>query len=311
MFAVLAALSFGASGSLVKPLLESGWSPTAAALTRTLTGGLLLLPFALIAMRGRWAAVRRARWHILLMGVVGVAALQLAFFAAIRTLPVSTAILIEFLAPIILVGVAWARTRRVPRAAVLVGSGLAVVGLVLVIGPGALIAVDPVGVLFAIGAAVACAAYFVLAAKPADDLPPVALATFGLLVGGAVLAIVGATGVLPLTATFGELPFLSRSAPWWLPVALVAVIGTALAYALGTIAASALGSRLASFVALLEVVCASIFAWILLGEALSALQLLGGALILGGIAAVRSDRGDRTPVVEPVPTPVATQSRRR
>jgi len=82
-------------------------------------------------------------------------------------------------------------------------------------------------------------------------------------------------------------------APWWLPLLLLAVIGTALAYASGITAAGMLGSRLASFVGLLEVVFASLFAWLLLGEELSPLQLLGGALILGGIAAVRADRVER------------------
>ena len=77
--------------------------------------------------------------------------------------------------------------------------------------------------------------------------------------------------------------------PWWAPLLLLAVVSTALAYGAGITAAGVLGSRLASFVGLLEVVFASLFAWLLLGEALSPLQLMGGVLILGGIAAVRAD----------------------
>jgi len=45
-----------------------------------------------------------------------------------------------------------------------------------------------------------------------------------------------------------------------------------------------------SFVGMLEVVFASVFAWVLLGEALGPLQLLGGVLILAGIACVRSEK---------------------
>ena len=288
--AVLSALAFGTSGALIKPLLESGWSPTAAVTVRALTGGVLLLPIALISLRGRWSALWRGRWRVLGMGVIGVAATQLAYFAAIQRIPVSTALLIEFLAPLILVGVAWAHTRKVPAPAVLIGSVLAVGGLVLVIGPGALQVVDPLGLIFAFAAAVGCAVYFVVAARPGDGLPSVALAAFGLLVGGVVLALLGTVGLLPFTASFGSLPLFGFETPWWVPLLLVAVIGTALAYVAGITASSVLGSRVASFVGLLEVVFASLLAFLLLGEELSLLQLAGGALILGGIAAVRSEK---------------------
>ena len=297
--AVLAAVAFGTSGALVKPLLEAGWSPGAAVTVRALTAGLVLLPLAAVALRGRWRTLWFGRWRILGMGLLGVAATQLAYFAAISTIPVSTALLIEFLAPLILVGATWAATKRMPHRTVLTGSALAVAGLVLVIGPGAIQAVDPVGLAFAFCAAVGCAVYFFVAARPAHGLPPVALAAAGLLLGGAVLALLGATGLLPFTATFQDLPLFGAMAPWWLPLLLLAVIGTALAYASGITAAGMLGSRLASFVGLLEVVFASLFAWLLLGEELSPLQLLGGALILGGIAAVRADRVDRVERVTP------------
>ncbi len=291
--AVLGSLAFGTSGALIKPLLEAGWSPAAAVTARALTAAVVLAPVAIIALRGRWAALWRGRWRVLGMGLVGVSATQLAYFAALQTVPVSTALLIEFLAPLLLVGFAWARTRRMPHPVVLVGSLLAVAGLVLVIGPGALRAVDPVGLAFAFTAAIGCAVYFVIAARPSDDLPPVALSAAGLLVGGLALAAIGGTGLLPMSASFGALPLFGGTAPWWVPLLLVAVVSTAFAYAAGITAAGRLGSRLASFVGLLEVVFASLFAWLLLGEQLTPVQLLGGALILGGIAAVRADRSGR------------------
>ncbi|MFC5930429.1 EamA family transporter [Cryobacterium melibiosiphilum] len=290
--AVLSAVSFGTSGALVKPLLEAGWSPTAAVTVRAFTAGLVLLPLAIMALRGRWAALWLGRWRVLGMGVVGVAVTQLAYFAAIQTIPVSTALLVEFLAPLILVGVAWAVSRRMPRPAVFLGSALAVGGLVLVIGPGALQVVDPVGLTFAFLAAIGCATYFFIAARPDRDLPPVALAAFGLIVGGVILGVLGLTGVLSFTATFGELPLFGALLPWWVPIILLVVVSTAVAYGTGIAAAGVLGSRLASFVGLLEVVFASLFAWLLLGEQLTPLQLLGGLLILGGITAVRSERAE-------------------
>jgi drug/metabolite transporter (DMT)-like permease len=183
---------------------------------------------------------------------------------------------------------------------VFLGSALAVGGLVLVIGPGAIQAVDPIGLTFAFLAAIGCAAYFFIAARPDRGLPAVALAAFGLIVGGIILGLLGVTGLLPITATFGDLPLFGALAPWWVPLVLLVVVSTAVAYGTGITAAGVLGSRLASFVGLLEVVFASLFAWLLLGEQLSPLQLLGGLLILGGIAAVRSERAEALPSIAPL-----------
>ncbi|MGX6600536.1 EamA family transporter [Micromonosporaceae bacterium Da 78-11] len=295
--ALISAVSFGTSGAFIKPLLEAGWSPAAAVTARAFTAGILLLPIVLVSLRGRWAALWRARWRVLGMGVIAVAFTQLAYFAAIQRIPVSTALLIEYLAPLLLVGFAWATTRRRPGLTVLLGSVLAIGGLVLVIGPGALQAVDPVGLAIAFGAAIGCAIYFVISARPADGLPPVALAGSGLALGGLVLALVGATGLLPFTATYDDLQLFGATTPWWVPLLVVAVVGTAVAYATGIAASGKLGSRLASFIGLLEVVSASLFAWLLLGEELTALQLVGGVLILAGIAAVRVEGPAPEPAV--------------
>ncbi|SFR04060.1 Threonine/homoserine efflux transporter RhtA [Lentzea waywayandensis] len=297
--AAVSFISFGTSGAFVKPLLEAGWSPAAAVTARAFTAGLVLLPFVIFLMRGRWALLWQARWPVLGMGLVGVAITQVLYFAAIQRIPVATALLIEFLAPLLLVGFTWAVSRRTPAPVVLVGSVLAVGGLVLVIGPGAIQAVDPIGLAAAFGAAIGCSVYFVIAARPNNGLPPVALAGAGLLVAVPVLALVGATGLLPFTATFGDVPLFGTPTAWWVPLLVVAVAGTALAYASGITASGILGSRLASFIALLEVVSASLFAWLLLGEGLAPLQLLGGLLILGGIASVRAERQKVEPVAEP------------
>jgi hypothetical protein len=124
--------------------------------------------------------------------------------------------------------------------------------------------------------------YFVIAARPNNGLPPVALAGAGSLQAAPVLAVIGALGLLPFTATFGDVALFGTPVVWWVPLLIVAVVGTALACASGITASGILGSRVASFIALLEVVSASIFAWLLVGEALSPLELLGGLLILAG-----------------------------
>lgn len=298
VIAVIAAFTFGTSGALIKPLLESGWTPAAAVTARALIGGLILLPVALVLVRGTWDAVWRARWRIVIMGLIGVAGTQLVYFASVERIPVNTAILIEYMAPLLLVGWVWARTRRVPKFVVIAGSVVALAGLVLVVSPGGGGSLDLVGLGFAALAAVGCAIYYVLAAKPSDGLPPVALAAFGLVLGGLSLGLVGILGIVPFTANFDNAVLLGATLPWWAPLVIVGLVATAIAYAASITASEVLGSRLASFAGLLEVVAAAFYAWLLLGEALTVLQLLGGVLIIGGIALVRAEP-DAKPEAEP------------
>ncbi|WP_235833585.1 EamA family transporter [Glaciibacter flavus] len=291
LLAITSTITFALSGAFVKPLLESGWTPGSAVIARVLIAGVVLSPFAAVALRGRWRTIWTGRRRIIGFGLIPVAATQLAYFAAIARIPIGMALLIEYLAPVLLVLLAWARTRSVPPAVVIVGSVLALGGLVLVIGPGVAGPIDLLGVLFAATAAIGLAAYFLIAAMPDDGVPPVALAASGLLLGGVALLALGLVGIVPLGATFGTVDLLGATVAWWIPLGVVALLATAVAYATGIAATTRLGSRLASFVGLLEVAFAALFAWILLGEALSPLQLLGGVLIIAGIAFVRAERG--------------------
>jgi len=296
VIAVISAASFGTSGAFLKPMLESGWSPAAAVTFRALIGAAVLLPFTLVALRGRWAALWRARWRVLLMALVGVAATQLVYITAVSLVPISTAILIEYMAPLLLVGMAWIRSRRLPKLVVLIGSAVALVGLVLVVGPTGHGSVNWFGVAFACLGAIGCAVYYVIAAKPSDGLPPVALAGSGLVLGGVALAVVGVTGLVPFAMRFGTVHLVGSTTAWWVPLVIVGVVGTGIAYAASITASEVLGSRLASFMGLLEVVFAALYAWLLLGQNLSIPQLVGGVLILGGIAFVRSEKADDVPL---------------
>ena len=139
-------------------------------------------------------------------------------------------------------------------------------------------------------------------------MPSVALAAFGLLIGGLALGLAGLVGAVPFTASFGDVRLFGEPVPWWVPLLVVGIAATAIAYATSIAATAMLGSRLASFAGLLEVVFATFYAWLLLGEKLGILQFIGGALILAGIAFVRSEKTDaplEALLTGPVPT-VAT-----
>jgi drug/metabolite transporter (DMT)-like permease len=304
VIAVLAALSFGTSGAFGKSLIDAGWSPIAAVTARALIGGIVLLPFAIHQLRGRWIALWHARKRVLLMALIGVAATQLVYFSAVKLIPVSDAVLIEYLAPVILVGWFWARSRHIPKAVVLIGSVVALAGLVLVVSPQGGTQLPVLGLVLAFAGAIGCSIYYVIAAMPSDDLPPVALASISILLGGISLLSVGATGLLPFRMTFATVHLFGGAVAWWIPLLVLGIVACGFAYAASITASEILGSRLASFAGLLEVVAAAVYAWILLGEKLSIPQLVGGALILAGIGFVRSEKSaaDASPVVEPIPT---------
>lgn len=298
---IIAAATFGAGGVMIKPLLLDGWSPAAAVLGRVGIAAIVLAIPALIALRWDLRPLWRARWTVLLYGGFAVAGVQLAYFAAIERIPVSTTLLIEYLAPVVLVLLAWVRSRRRPAWLVLGGAALALGGLVLVVGPGSG-GLDPLGVLFGLLAMSGVAVYYTVGDRSDSDVPPVALAAAGFVIGFAVLGLVAATGLLPIEMTFGEVAFFGLEAPWWVPLLAVGVVSTAIAYATGLGAITLLGTRTSSFLGLLEVVFAAILGWIAIGEAMGPLQILGGALIIGGILCIRFVPADR-PSDPPPPAP--------
>ncbi len=81
--------------------------------------------------------------------------------------------------------------------------------------------------------------------------------------------------------------------PWWVPLGVVVLAATALAYALGVAGIGLMGERLSSFVSLSEVLFAALIAAVVLGEIPSPIQILGGALIVAGVVLIRFASGER------------------
>jgi drug/metabolite transporter (DMT)-like permease len=92
---------------------------------------------------------------------------------------------------------------------------------------------------------------------------------------------------------------------WLVPVIGLSLVAAAVAYAAGIAATRLLGARVASFVGLTEVLFAVLIAWLLLGQAPGALQLVGGLVVLAGITLVRA--GDSA-VVAPAADPELVQA---
>ena len=299
--AVLAAGFFALSGPLAKAMIDSGWTAGSAVTVRILiAGGVLVVP-AMIVLRGRWSLVRRNAGLIVAYGLIAVAGCQLAYFNAVDHMQVGVAILIEFTAPVAVIGWMWFRHGQRPSRLTITGAVLAIGGLMLVLDLVSGADIDPIGMLWALGAMAGAAFYWIISADEDNGLPGIVLAAGGLLFGGAALLLAGLVGIVPLATSRADVTLAGSDWPWWLPVATLGVVTAGLAYVLGIAATRRLGSRLASFVGLTEAVASVLFAWLLLDEAPRAIQFAGGVLILLGVIAVRLGE----PATEHAPEDVA------
>lgn len=290
--ALASGATFGLSGSFGKALLDVGWSPLGVVLGRLVGAALLLsVPLAVVLLRG-WRPRRDHVRSTLVYGVFAVAGTQLCFFNAVQYLPVGVALLLEFLAPVLLLGWVWWRTGRPPSGLTTAGAAVAVCGLVLVLDVAGDASLDPVGIAWGLAAALCVCVYFQVSARD-DSPPPLVLTTAGMYVGALALGVVGLLGILPMDATTSRAALAGTTLPWWVVVVLIALVSTSVAYVSGIMAIARLGSRVASFVGLSEVLFAVLGAWWLVAQRPTVQQLLGGVLVIGGIAVIRY--AERTP----------------
>ena len=302
--ALLAAASFGLSGSLAKGLMAAGWTAGSAVLARVTIAALVLAVPGIMALRGRWHLLLRGLGTIVAYGLFAVAGAQLFYFMAVQSLDVGIAMLIEYLAPVAVVLWLWARHGHRPTKLTTVGAVIAGAGLVLLINVFGGANISIAGIAWALAAMVGATVYFIISGDASNPLPPVTLAAAGLAVAAAALAIAAVAGVLPMGASGGSVQFASFALPVWLTVLVLGIITAALAYVAGIAATRRLGARLGSFVALTEVLAAAIFAWVLLGEVPAPIQIAGAVLVLAGVIVVKV--GEPTAVaaeltMEPLP----------
>jgi inner membrane transporter RhtA len=157
-----------------------------AAWLRLAWAGVLML----VIVRPRFAAFTWATFRVcVLLGVV-TAAVTLLFMAAVDRIPLGTASALEFLGPL---GVAVAHGKGGHR---VVWPGLAATGVVLLTQPWTG-AVDPIGVLYALGAAACWAGYILLTQRAGDEVSGINALAVSMPVAGLVATIVVGPAVLP------------------------------------------------------------------------------------------------------------------
>lgn len=288
-FAVVSAMAFGGSGPFAKALIGAGFSPEEAAWLRILGAAVVLVPLVLV-LRGQAgiASARRSWRPLVLYGLTGIAGCQTLFFIAASRLPVGVAILLEFTGPVLVVG--WLRFVRraiVPRTAA-IGVGLALLGLGCVVEVWSGLTLDLAGLLAGLAAAACQATYFLLIDKMTGTADPLVMTAAGSVVGALALTVVAAPWTAPLGVLGHDAAIGSRTAPAWLLLGWLVLVSTVLSYLTGAAAVQRLSAAIGGAVAYIEVVAASLFAWILLGETLTTPQLLGGVIVLAGAFVAQS-----------------------
>ncbi len=289
MLAVLSAATFGTSGALATSLIDVGWTPAAAVTARIALGALVLTGPAVVQLRGQWSLLRRGAATIGLYGLLAVAGAQLFFFNAVSHLSVGVALLLEYLGTFLVVGWLWLRHGLRPRRLTVTGGAVAVLGLLLVLDLVGSHRLDPIGVLWGLGAAAGLAVYFVVSSSTDDPVPPLVLAWAGMCVAAVALIALGAAHALPMRAEFTDVTLLDHRTSWLVPVLALSLIAAVIAYVAGIGAARLLGAKVASFVGLTEVLFAVLFAWLLLAQVPATVQFVGGVLVIAGVALVRID----------------------
>lgn len=282
--ALLSAFAFGGSGVAAKPLIEAGLDPLHVVWLRVAGAALVLLP---LAWRHR-DLVRRKPALLAGYGLFAVAGVQAFYFASISRIPVGVALLVEYLAPaLVLLWVRFVRRTPVSRAAA-VGVVLAVGGLASVVEVWAGLPFDVIGLLLALCAACCQVGYFLLSdqgadpADPADAVDPLGVIAYGLLIGTAVLTLVARPWGMDWSLLTGTTDMDGSRVAAPLLLGWIVLVATVLAYGTGVISVRRLSPQVAGVVACLEAVIATVLAWILLGEHLSAPQILGGFVVLVG-----------------------------
>src|SRR6478735_353398 len=295
LMAAAAAALWGVNGAVSKTILSTGLSSERLAQVRSLGAAAGLVAILAFTAPGRLRLTRRELPYLLAFGVVGLAFVQWFYFLAIHRLAIGVALLIEYLAPLLVA--LWARFayHEPVRRRIWGALALALAGLTLIVnlfgGGGSL---STAGVLFALGGSLAYALYVLLAEHVVGGRDPVSLLAWGFLFASVFWAVLVPWWSFPPhaltrdTSLHGHLH--SVHLPVWALAAWMIVLGTIIPFFLLVSALRHLSATRVGIVAMLEPVAGALVAWAWLSESLDGLQLAGAAVVLAAIVIAQTAR---------------------
>ena len=276
---------------VAKVVIESGGlSAMRLAQVRSSGAGLLMLAGLALFRPATLRFRHRREWlWIAAFGICGLAFVHFLYFAAIQRLDIGTALVIEYIAPVLVA--AWARffVHEPVRRRLWVALTVALGGLALVVELPRGVTLNGVGVAAAFAGAFAYAFYILMAdrnLREGRDAP--SLLAWGFLFAGVFWAIVQPWWSFPAGMVGARASLLGRldgvSVPVWLLLLGVVVLGTIVPFVMILSALHHLSPTRVVIVAMLEPVLAALAAFAWLEESLTAEQIVGGLLVLGAVA---------------------------
>jgi drug/metabolite transporter (DMT)-like permease len=289
-----AAVLFGVNGTIAKIVLSSGISSLRLSEIRS-AGALVLLVLVVLVTRPRSLHVSRRELPLLILfGVCGVALVQLFYFLAIRRLPVGIALLIEYLAPLLVA--LWARfvIHEPVRRRIWVALALALFGLSLVVDVWSGVSLNGTGVGFALLGALSYVVYLLLADRAVAGRDPMSLLAYGFFFASVFWAIVQPWSSFPSGIVSSDVSLLGRLAdvhlPVWSLLLFMIVLGTMIPFALIVGSLRHLSPTRVGIIAMLEPIAGALIAYFWLDETLGTVQLAGGVVVLAAIFLAQTAR---------------------
>jgi drug/metabolite transporter (DMT)-like permease len=285
---------WGINGSVSKAILGEGLSSPRLTEVRS-TGAAIVLVLALALTQPWRLRVRRGELLFLAaFGILGLAAVQWLYFFAIHRLDIGIALLIQYLAPVLIALWAVLVVKEKVRRRIWVAIILSLGGLSLVVDLRHGFSLDALGTAAALGAAVAFATYILLAEHAVGTRDPFSLLALGFAVAALFWAVAQPWWSFPVGIVDERAhldgALVDLTTPVWLLMLTMIVVGTIVPFLLLVGALRHISATRAGVTAMFEPVAGALVAYALLGESLSGAQLVGGAVVLAGILLAQTAR---------------------
>ena len=299
---LLAALLFALNGSFAKAVMNAGLDPIA--ITELRNAGAMVVLFVFVAIRNPGSIrVQRSEWLFLIAyGVLAFAVVQFLYFFTISRLSVGIGTLLAFLAPVVVA--LWIRFGRKqpvrPRLWLAIAFTLSGLALVAQVPPGT--TVDIIGVLSGLLLAVALAVFWLLGEAGQKTRDPVSLTMWGFIFATITWSILAPWWNFPWAAL--DNPTVPLQPDWpafpvWTLMVWGILFGTIAPFLLVLGSLRRIGAQRAGIVGTTEPIWAFLLAFILLGETVTGIQMLGAFVVLTGVliaeTARKPKRGEQLP----------------
>ncbi|HEU4942724.1 MAG TPA: DMT family transporter, partial [Gaiellaceae bacterium] len=257
-----AATLWALNGTVSKVILQSG-GVTAERLTQVRSTGAFLLLFGTLLVWRRWTlrTSRRELPFLAVFGVCGLALVAWFYFVAIERLEIAVALLIQYVAPVLVALYARYVLHEPVRRRIWAALALSILGLSLLLQLWNGLELDTIGLLASVGAAVTFALYILMADQGLKRRSTSSLLTYGFLFAALFWAAVQPWTSFPWHLLDDNVSLLGRlesiELPVWLLMAWMVVLGTIVPFGLLVAALRHIRPTRAGILAMFEPVAAT------------------------------------------------------